>query len=310
MTRPHRPGRRLFRILLFTVYCPLSTLFSCSLEITATRYALVYGAADYPGTAQDLSYTDADASDMRDALTTAGWEVRSAIPDGTVTKSQILTDIASLIGEVDPDSSVLVYFSGHGTIYNGEAAISPTDSVVYSGPPDILANYSIDTDLLISPSTQLSALDALPCRNRILILDTCYSGGFVTDTGTLDAAPQNFGVYDDGTDGSAILAALGSYSDLLASAFDSYDPATPMVVTAAGSEELSYESGTYGNGVFTYFFLEAASRGDLDGNGFVTLQEAYRYARAGVEKYWNSVYIGSADFLPRISGNARDVVIF
>ena len=62
--------------------------------------------------------------------------------------------------------------------------------------------------------------------------------------------------------------------------------------------------------MFTYFFLQAASAGDLDRNGFVTLQEAYRYARAGVEKYWNSVYIGSADFLPRISGNARDVVIF
>ena len=89
-------------------------------------------------------------------------------------------------------------------------------------------------------------------------------------------------------------------------------------MTAAGSEELSYESGTYGNGVFTYFFLEAASKGDLDGNGFVTLQEAYRYARERVDAHWNSLYYMYyesettiyADYLPRISGNARDVVIF
>lgn len=291
MTRPKRPGRRLFRILLFTVTCPLSTLLSCSFEITASRYALVYGAADYLGTTNDLGVTDDDARDFSAALAAAGWVVRE-LRQPTVDKATIQADIADLVGVVEPDSSVLVYFSGHGDA-------------------DLLGTYIIPTDEnRISASNLLSWLEVLPCRNRILILDTCYSGGFVPDTGTLDAAPQDYGIYDNGTDGSAVLAALGSYSDLLAAAFESYDPATPMVVTAAGSEELSYESATYGNGVFTHFFLEAASRGDLDGNGFVTLQEAYRYARAGVEKYWNSVYIGTADFLPRISGNARDVVIF
>lgn len=300
MTRLKRSGKRLFQILLFTVTCTLFTLSSCSFEITATRYALVYGAADYPGTVNDLAYPDNDAQDMAAALSAAGWVIRETTQP-TVDKAVIQADIAALAGDVDADSTVLVYFSGHGSAdVSGNTYIIPTD------------------ENSISPSELLSWLDALPCRNRILILDTCYSGGFVTDTGTLDSAPQTFGVYDDGTDGSAILAALGSYSDLLASAFESYDPATPMVVTAAGSEELSYESGTYGNGVFTYFYLQAASRGDLDGNGFVTFQEAYRYARAGVERYWNSIYFSSydsstgtfADFLPRISGNARDIVIF
>lgn len=304
MTRPKRLRRRLFQILLFTVYCPLSTLLSCSFEITASRYALVYGAQDYdarpPSTTSDLAYTDDDARDFGSALSAVGWIVTITQPE--ISKQKILDDIAKLIDKVHGDSTVLVFFSGHGTIYNGNPYILPTDAVTSTGTA-VPANF-------LSPSELQAALDALPCRNRILILDTCYSGGFVTDTGTLDAAPQDFGIYDDGTDGSALLAAMGSYSDLLAAAFDSYDPATPMVVTAAGSEELSYESATYGNGVFTHFFLEAASRGDLDGDGFVTLQEAYRYARAGVEKYWNSVYIGSADFLPRISGNARDVVIF
>lgn len=208
-------------------------------------------------------------------------------------RQDIQDDISELAGLLHQDSSVLVYFSGHGSVeFDGTTNIIPTDEIP------------------IDPSDLLSWLDALPCRNRILILDTCYSGGFVTDTGTLDTAPQNYGVYDDVTGGYALLTALGSYSELLAGAFQSYDPRTPMTVTAAGSEELSYETSSYGHGVFTYFFLEAASKGDLDGNGFVTLQEAYRYARAGVENQWNSIYVGSADFLPRISGNARDIVIF
>ena len=305
MTRPNQPGKRLFQILLFTVTCPLFTLSSCSFEITASRYALVYGAANYPGTANDLAYPDNDAQDMAAALSAAGWVIRETTQP-TVDKAVIQADIAALVGVVDSDSSVLVYFSGHGDA-------------------DVFGTYIIPTDEnQISASELLSWLDALPCRNRILILDTCYSRGFVTDTGTLDAAPQDFGIYDDGTDGSAVLAALSSYSDLLAAAFQSYDPRTPMTVTAAGSEELSYETSSYGHGVFTYFFLEAASKGDLDGNGFVTLQEAYRYARAGVERYWNDVYYSyysidpdtekrispNWDFLPRISGNARDIVIF
>ena len=306
MRRPKRPGRRLTRFLLFTICCPLFTLASCSFEITAARYALVYGAADYPGTANDLGYPDNDAQDMTAALSAGGWTIHAASYPAA-TRLQIAGDIADLAMLVDPDSTVLVYFSGHGSAdVSGTTYIIPTDE-----DP-------------ISPSELLSWLDALPCRNKILILDTCYSGGFVTDTGTLDSAPQNYGVYDDGTGGYPLLAALGSYSELLAYAFQSYDPATPMVVTAAGSQELSYESGTYGNGVFTYFFLEAAASGDLDGNGFVTLQEAYRYARAGVERYWNDVYYNyysidpdtmkrispNWDFLPRISGNARDVVVF
>ncbi len=302
MRRPKRPGRSLSRLLLFTVSCSLFTLISCSFEITATRYALVYGAADYPGVVNDLDGPDDDAQDMASALAEAGWIVVEMIQP-TMDKATIQADIAALMGTVDPDSSVLVYFSGHGAAdLSGTTYIIPTDE-----DP-------------ISSTELLSWLDALPCRNRILILDTCYSGGFVTDTGTLDTSPQTYGVYDEGTGGSALLAALGSYSELLASAFQSYDPYTPFVVTAAGSEELSWESSFGGeeNGVFTRYFVQAASSGDLDGNGVVTLQEAYRYAAEKVEAVWNSAYFNYyesstgtyADFLPRISGNARDVVIF
>ncbi len=295
-------------------------LASCSAEITATRYALVYGAADYdeianPDDTNDLRFTGGDAQAISAELSAAGWSV-TVTRQPTVDKQQILDDIAALVPLVQGDSSVLVYFSGHGAAYSGMAYIAPTDAINDAGDP-VEGN-------LISSSELLAALDALPCRNRVAVLDTCYSGGFVlaTDTGTLDGAPQNFGEYDDGTEKLALFAALGSYGRLLAAAFESYDPRTPIVVTAAGAEELSYESSSYGHGVFTYHFLEAAYEGDTDGNGHVTIQEAYRYARKKVEDTWNDLYyyyyavdgegnvISYVDYLPRISGNARDVVIF
>jgi len=133
-------------------------------EITASRYALVYGAAEYDGTVNDLGSPDDDARGMAAALQAAGWTVAASELDGTVTRGQVLLDgIAALEGTVDPESSVLVFFSGHGTVdADGNAYIVPTD------------------ENLISASELLSALDALPCRNRVLSLDTGYSGGFVS----------------------------------------------------------------------------------------------------------------------------------
>lgn len=325
MKRLGKIAARLFRrgkfaFLLLPVVCLLWAVFtSCSVEITAARYALVYGAADYAGAGNDLGSPDDDARDMASALQAAGWTVAASELDGTVTRDQVLDGIAALGGTVDPDSSVLVYFSGHGTVdADGNACIVPTDENHISAPE------------------LLSALDALPCRNRVVILDTCYSGGFVsaTDTGTLDSAPQNYGEgeYDDGTGTLPLFAALRNYASLLGDAFDTSYASRPIVVTAAGAQEFSWESLTTkvldpdyplseGNGVFTYYFLQAASYGDSNGDGHVTIQEAYRYARNMFDKYWNA-YIQDPDFydayypdyyddfLPRISGNARDIVIF
>ncbi|HOX11904.1 MAG TPA: caspase family protein [Spirochaetia bacterium] len=308
MTRPKRSGKRLFQILLFTLTCPLFTLSSCSFEITATRYALVYGAQNYDN-ATDLNYTDDDAIFMKAALEAAGWSV-IVIREPKVTRDQFLQDIMDLANnpDVQSDSSILVYFSGHGTFdSDGNTYICPTDTT-FDGEGE--TEYSS----CISSGEILSALQAFSCRNKVAILDTCYSGGLVsvTNTGTTDAADPD---YTNGSSTSTLLATLKNYSTLFGDAFRTGSVSDPIVVTAAGSQEESLELSTYGHGVFTYFFLQAAEKGDLNGDGHVTIQEAFSYAKGKVETNFNTLgeiyptYSGS-EFLPRISGNARDIVIF
>lgn len=51
-----------------------------------------------------------------------------------------------------------------------------------------------------------------------------------------------------------------------------------MILTASDSNEVSVEKDELGHGVFTYYLLEALrGKGDLDGDGLITLDEVYRY---------------------------------
>ena len=56
-----------------------------------------------------------------------------------------------------------------------------------------------------------------------------------------------------------------------------------VALQAAQANEYSYEDSNLGHGLFTYFLLEAfRGAGDEDGDGVVTVQEAFRYARREV----------------------------
>ncbi|MBL8967636.1 MAG: caspase family protein [Spirochaetaceae bacterium] len=276
---------------------------NCALPEAPRRFALVYGVTDYPGTTNDLTYPAIDATEMTGVLGSSGW-MTQAKTNSAATKAAIQADIGALSAGLSPDSSVLVYFSGHGTSSADTAYFIPYDGL--SG-----------TASCISLSEIKAWFDTLPCRNKILILDTCYSGGFVDAGSAIDTAPQAYGPLDGGTTAEFPSSAYANFSRLLelnAAAVDS----DLFVLSAAGSRELSYESSGFGggNGVFTSFLIGAASNADADKDKLVTLSEAYSYASLGVTSYWNAQTwnqyngVGYADFLPHLSGQRRDVVLF
>jgi uncharacterized caspase-like protein len=49
-------------------------------------------------------------------------------------------------------------------------------------------------------------------------------------------------------------------------------------MTASGANEVSVENDQFGHGVFTYYLVEGLKgEADADGDGFITVDEAYRY---------------------------------
>jgi hypothetical protein len=302
-------------------------LGSCTTgSVSSSRHALVYGVSLYQtmyGEGQintkNLTYTDDDAYSLAQTLAENGWDDVRPSYKGSVgfttssppTRDQILSDIGSL-SSLSSGDTVLLYFSGHGTSVNGEFYLVP-----YLGVNDD-ASGAIVYGNCLSSSELDEALSKLPTNKVIVILDSCYSGGFVDAGSAIDTAPQDYGPNDEGIEASPVATAFANFGALLAANAISRGATPPIVISAAGSEELSYEKGSpYGHGLFTFFILKAVAEADANGDGYITTTEAYEHASAGVKSDWNAYYwneineIGSyADYLPRISGGARDLVLF
>jgi len=315
------------RLFTLSAVCALAGAFtSCSFEapkITAPRYALVYGIKNYPipSGGAGLLYTVKDADSIASILTTQGWTVNEYTDTGTgtdsVTKEKIRAAIVAL-ATVASDSTILIYYSGHGTYvdsswgsdyyprYSG-AYICPYDSV--ESTPGLSYGY-IDSSTvanLISPSELQTWIAQAGTRNVIVILDSCNSGGFVSSSGALDASPQN---YFTMASYSAFSTAMSNFGGLLVANASASGAKTPIVISAAGTNESSYDGdSSMAHGVFTYYLLQSATKGDKDGDGIVTTTEAYSYTAEALKSKFDSNPMNTA-FLPHISGDTRDLVLF
>ncbi len=293
---------------------------SCAqdVKITAPRYALVYGVQNYqdPNLA-DLTYTIADATSIAQVLGQQGWTTKLS-PDSQAKRALIASDIQNLATTIGPDSTVLLYFSGHGGQSNDRSTvlIAPWDfsfkrisgSIVY-----INGIAQIDESTTISASELGIMLAALPTKNVIVIFDSCNSGGFISSSSTIDASPQD---YSSMPSYSAFSTAMSNFGNLLVANASASGGKTPIVLSAAGSAESSYDgTSAMAHGVFTYFLLQAATNGDSDGDGFVTMTEAYAYTAKSVQA-WGAALTqadynaGIYPFLPHLSGGTRDLVLF
>ena len=239
------------------------------------------------------------------------------------TKANIEADIQSLVGVLGKNDTIVVYFSGHGTqdtsVSPNREYFDPLGSVQYystASPP----GYYADVAVAVRDDELGSYFASLPTNRRILILDTCYSGGFIGNSVEVDAASQTVITYDSSGNPISYQTVTVSAVDVLAKAIANYasyatsasglSPYNAHVIAAAGKDESSYETSSLGHGVMTYALLQAAGKADLNGDGVITLGEAYSYVKAWIDAYWN-VSGGSIDnFEPRISGGPVDFVLF
>lgn len=220
------------------------------------KFALLVGVSDYDPvcTYGDLTYSHKDALDMFDLLVNGhGWTPSNILVllNESATAENILSGISWLESECsNPRSTALLFFSGHGSFFCNRAAIPDRDEPVdecimpHDGNPQTSENIIFD-------DTMGDLLDLLKPARVILVLDSCYSGGFIKETGS------------EGT----------------------------MVLTSCGEREMCWEGMDTGkvqvpNGLYTHCLLEAfGGAGDKDGDGRVSVEEAGGYAMDRVRDF-------------------------
>ncbi len=145
-----------------------------SLPAGGKKYAIVIGISDYPGTANDLQYSDDDAVDMKAALTRqygfASGNVRT-LTNLAATRTAILTAIEDLATEVTDKDEVVFFYSGHGG--RGRAADGDTELT-----DECIWSHDGKTQLVPIWDGELAAeFNAYNASRMVFIFDSCYAGG-------------------------------------------------------------------------------------------------------------------------------------
>jgi hypothetical protein len=219
----------------FSVAPSLGSPRQASVQGGARVFAIMVGISEYGDVANDLPYTDEDAEKLAETLQREGVLNASSVilTNAEATVGGVRRAFASVARQAGPDDMFLFFFSGHG---------SQTDGQVSALEPDGRTESIVLTDGELTDQDMAQLFDGLNTRLSLLVLDSCFSGGFARNV----------------VDRPGVMGLFSSEEDLTSAVAD------------------KFEAGGY-----LSHFLRAglAGAGDGDGDGAVTAGELATYLR-------------------------------
>jgi hypothetical protein len=201
--------------------------------ITGSRdddFALVIGVEKY-SKLPEARFAQRDAEAVKRHLLALGYPQRNVITllGESATRGALQGYLEEWLPKnVKPDSTVFVYYSGHGAPdpASGQAFLVPWD-----GDPRFLQSTAYPLKQLYGDLAKLKA------KSTIVALDSCFSGA----------------------GGRSVLA--DGARPLVAHVDDAPAEGSLTVLTAAGGDEITSTLPDQGHGLFTYFLLKGLTKG-------------------------------------------------
>ncbi len=138
------------------------------------KKALCIGINDYPGTEMDLSGCVNDADDWAGVLGARGFEVKKLI-DAQATKAAMVKAMTALIGGAKKGDSLVITFSGHGSVAPDQDSDEADGWDEALCPHDIAQGGANGRPLLDDEIAKIFGARAAGVR-LVLISDSCHSG--------------------------------------------------------------------------------------------------------------------------------------
>lgn len=220
-------------------------------------YAVVIGIEQYREKLPRADFADRDAILMGEYLTKVLGYPEENVVVRTNEKAS-LTDLIKyfegwLPNNVEQDSSVFIYYSGHGSPnpQTGGAYLVP-----YDGDPTFVERTGYPLKGLYA------ALERLPAKEIIVVLDSCFSGA-----------------------GGRSVIAQGAKPIVLSSENAMLPGGKIVVFSASAGDQISSAYSEKRHGLLTYFFLRGLQgEGDLNGDGIIEISELFEYIKPQVRK--------------------------
>jgi tetratricopeptide (TPR) repeat protein len=227
-----------------------------SAVVIPRSYALVVGISQYQNLppANQLRFTERDAERIYSILISpAGGNFKAENVHKMIGPKATLQSLRRELEEWLPtvakdEDRVLIYFAGHGFVFNGKAYLAP---------------YDIDQKRIAATGYPMDSLgrvigSRIKAKYKVLLTDSCHSGAITPYT---DSQMVN-----------------RSLLDLDRSLFS---------LTASRDRESSFESPDWGggHGIFTYYVAKGMEgEADQNGDGIVTADELAEYVRRNVRE--------------------------
>ena len=201
-------------------------------------FAIMVGVSDYGDEESNLPYTDEDAIKLAETLRREGVLNPSSVvlTNAEATVGGVRAAFQRVARQAGPDDMFLFFFSGHGNQTEGSVgAVSAVE-------PDGRTESIVLVDGEITDNEMARLFGALRTRLSLLVLDSCYSGGFARNV----------------VDRPGVMGLFSSEEDLTSAVAD------------------KFEAGGY-----LAHFLRAGLSGEADGDGddLVTAGELATYLR-------------------------------
>jgi hypothetical protein len=162
---------QMFRRLLYAALVLAGVAATSKTAFAENRLALVIGQSAYRAVAA-LPNPANDANAMSRLLADAGFDVTLASDLSQKDMNEKVGDFAAKITAKGPDTVALLFYAGHGLQIDGENYLVPVD-----------VDPKRETDIPLQAvrlDDILNALNAVPSKMRILLLDACRNNPFPT----------------------------------------------------------------------------------------------------------------------------------
>ncbi len=229
-------------------------------------YMVMVASGNFTQAGHNLKYPVSDARDVIRLFKERSSSFSHIYVDSLFNQQATLRNIKGMKAKLAasaPDDLVVLYYAGHGLVDDKQDYYLATNQSDFNRPSAGGLSYN-DWEGLV---------DSIPARNKLVLIDACYSGEIDKNESTISNAD-----YKRQQRVNQLLEVF--FSDLRKSNGASE-------IGAAGSAEQALEVDALHNGVFTYFLKKGLHdlQADSNNDGHITIAELADYLRTSVFNY-------------------------